>query len=116
MLARCPRSPNCVSSIDHGNRHGVRPLVYTDSRQHARVHLQRVLSQMRGAALIKEQDNVLHYTFITPWFRFTDDVLFYFMPDKKVIHMRSASRLGYYDFGVNRRRIERIRKVFCQVV
>ena len=47
-------------------------------------------------------------------FGFVDDVEFYFDDCKKTIHVKSASRTGFYDLGVNRRRVEKIRKRFDQ--
>ena len=58
------------------------------------------------------QTNYISSESKTKVFGFIDDVEFFFSPDKPVIHLRSASRKGYYDFGVNRRRIEGIRKLF----
>ena len=45
-------------------------------------------------------------------FQFVDDVEFYFPPDQTIIHLKSASRKGHYDFGANRRRVERLRSTF----
>ena len=45
-------------------------------------------------------------------FQFVDDVEFYFPPEKTIIHVKSASRKGYYDFAADRRRVERLRAAF----
>lgn len=55
-------------------------------------------------------DNYIHAEFTSSIFRFVDDVEFYFETAEKIVQVRSASRKGYYDWGVNRRRIEKIRK------
>jgi uncharacterized protein (DUF1499 family) len=59
--------------------------------------------------LVQEDDGYLHYEFTSLLLRFVDDVEFLFDDETKTIHFRSASRTGYGDFGVNRRRMEDIR-------
>ncbi len=59
------------------------------------------------------QENYIRVEFTSLIFRFVDDVEFYFPTaenEKMIIHIRSASRIGYSDFGANRKRIEQIRK------
>ena len=60
---------------------------------------------------VKETENYIYAEFTTAIMRYVDDVEFYF-PDEKVIHIRSASRIGYSDMGLNRKRIEKIRQLF----
>jgi uncharacterized protein (DUF1499 family) len=67
---------------------------------------------MRGARVITETETYVHATFTSRVFRFVDDLEFYFVLDAPVIHVRSASRVGYSDLGVNRKRVEKIRKAF----
>jgi len=67
---------------------------------------------MKRTRVIKEMEEYLHITFTSQFFRFTDDVEFHFVEEAPVIHVRSASRVGYSDLGVNRRRIEKIRRAF----
>ena len=62
--------------------------------------------------LVKAETNYIHAEFRSLIFRFVDDVEFVFPPAEKIIHVKSASRTGYYDFGVNRRRVERLRTTF----
>jgi uncharacterized protein (DUF1499 family) len=59
--------------------------------------------------------NYIHAEFRSRLFGFVDDVEFSFDEDPKTVHLRSASRTGYYDFGVNRKRMERIRAQFTDV-
>jgi uncharacterized protein (DUF1499 family) len=65
---------------------------------------------MRGLKIITEAKNYLHVTVTSRLFRIVDDLEFHFVEAPPFIHVRSASRVGYFDFGVNRRRIEKIRK------
>lgn len=61
--------------------------------------------------LVEEDETYLHYEFTSLLLRFVDDVEFLFADETKTIHFRSASRTGHSDFGVNRRRMEEIRKL-----
>jgi uncharacterized protein (DUF1499 family) len=67
---------------------------------------------MPRARVVKDEGNYMHAEFTSRIFRFVDDVEFVIDDAHKVIHFRSASRLGYSDFGVNRKRMEEIRKRF----
>ena len=67
---------------------------------------------MGRSTVVKVQENYVRVECASWLFRFVDDMEFYFDNDRKTIHLRSASRIGYSDLGVNRRRIERIRDRF----
>ena len=71
-----------------------------------------VLRGMRGARVKTVQPGYVHAEFTTLLFRFVDDVEFLLDGGSKTIDVRSASRVGYYDLGVNRRRVEAIRARF----
>ena len=58
-----------------------------------------------------EDESYLHYEFTSLLLRFVDDVEFLFDDETKTVHFRSASRTGYGDFGVNRKRMEEIRSL-----
>ena len=75
--------------------------------------LYEVITAQKGATIISVQPDYLRAEFRSAIMGFVDDVEFYF-PASPVIHLRSASRLGYSDLGVNRKRIESIRKLFAQ--
>ena len=111
-LAPCPNSPNCVSSLSNNEKHFIEPFVYSGSFENARQKLIDILKNFRGAQRVSVKKNYVHVEFRSPIFRFVDDVEFYFPADEAIVHVRSASRLGYYDFGVNRRRAERLRSAF----
>ncbi len=68
-----------------------------------------VIADLPGSEIVEQSDNYLYARFTTPLMRFVDDVEFWFDPAAGVIQVRSASRLGQKDFGVNRSRIENIR-------
>jgi uncharacterized protein (DUF1499 family) len=108
-LAPCPPSPNCVSSRSTDNEHAVEPLRYSSSTPEAMAGLRKIILQMKRTKIVTETNNYLHAEFASAIWRFVDDVEFSFDDHSKLIQVRSASRLGYSDFGVNRKRVEAIR-------
>lgn len=74
--------------------------------------LTATLQSMPGMALVEQRPNYLHAQAETHWLKFVDDLEFWFNPARGVIEVRSASRLGREDFGVNRQRIETIRAAY----
>jgi len=112
-LLPCPDKPNCVSTQDTDDRHRIEPIRYAGTQQEARERLLGVIRQMDRATLVKTEAGYLHAEFRSAFFRFVDDVEFLFDDDAKLIHFRSASRAGYYDFKVNRKRMEDIRRRFA---
>lgn len=112
MIPSCPSKPNCVSSIDKRRKHFIEPLRFVDSVKDAQYRLLNILSELKGARVVTAEDNFIKAEFTSIFFRFVDDVEFYYDDRHKVIHIKSASRVGYSDLGVNRRRVEKIRKLF----
>jgi uncharacterized protein (DUF1499 family) len=109
-LAPCPDSPNCVCSQDDGPRF-IQPIAYSGGKAGALKKLRQTILSMDRTQIIEDKDNFLRVEFRSRIFRFVDDVVFY-LPDEPVIHVRSASRAGYWDLGANRKRVERIRSLF----
>ena len=110
-LAPCPGSPNCVSTQAKGGYHAIPPIPYSGSRESVLECLKAVLQRMTRSRIITVSPDYLHAEFRT-LLGFVDDVECYIDQEQHLIHMRSASRLGYWDFGVNRRRLEAIRVEF----
>ena len=108
-LDSCPSSPNCVVSLNGDEEHKIDPISYQSDRATAKETLLKVLSVVPRTEVIEDTDNYIHAESTSRIFKFVDDVDFYFPEDEKVIHLRSASRVGESDLGVNRRRIEQIR-------
>jgi uncharacterized protein (DUF1499 family) len=111
-LAACPDSPNCVSSQSADPRHAIDPLRYEGTAQKARERLVKAISEMKRARIVIAEERYIHAEFTSAFFRFVDDVEFLLDDGTRTIHVRSASRVGYSDFGVNRRRVEEIRTRF----
>jgi uncharacterized protein (DUF1499 family) len=108
-LTNCPASPNCVVSQDADSKHAIEPIPYHLDRSKAQEILLKVITVVPRTEVIEQTDNYIHATSQIPIFGFIDDVEFYFPPNESVIHLRSASRVGDWDLGVNRRRVEQIR-------
>lgn len=98
--------------MDTDRRHYVRPLKYSGKSKDARRRLLAIIREMERSRIVTAEAGFIHVEFISQIFRFVDDVEFYFDDRENVIHVKSASRTGQYDFGVNRRRVESIRKRF----
>ncbi|MGB3401503.1 MAG: DUF1499 domain-containing protein [Microcoleaceae cyanobacterium] len=111
-LQPCPESPNCVSSQSLDEEHQIDPLNYQATPEETFDRLKMVIETMNNAEIITENNSYLYAEFTTPILGFVDDVEFYLDSDQNLIQVRSASRLGESDLGVNRRRIETIRAMF----
>lgn len=113
-IAACPATPNCVSSSSRSDSHYVRALVFEGDPDIAWARLKQAMQRNPELKLIEEDpgDRYLRLEATSRVFRFVDDVELQMQPAAKVIAVRSASRVGYWDFGVNRRRVERLRERF----
>ncbi|GAB4323394.1 MAG: hypothetical protein Kow0069_28490 [Promethearchaeota archaeon] len=110
-LAPCPKSPNCVSTqADPSDRvHYFPPVALELPLEEARRRVLAALRSLPGETRVERDDgNYLHATSRSPFWRFVDDVEVYFDVEAKLVHFRSASRLGYGDFGQNRKRVARL--------
>lgn len=114
QLAPCPKKPNCVSSqaAAGDKRHSIEALTYSDEPTKARERLYEAIASMKRARVVKREANYWRAEFTSSLWRFVDDVEFLFDDNSRRIDIRSASRVGYGDFGVNRRRMEEIRSRF----
>jgi uncharacterized protein (DUF1499 family) len=108
-LAPCRRTPNCVSSqadpADAG--HYIAPIDFSGSIDEVR----RAVESMPGASVIRAEGDYLYAEFRTRLMRYIDDVEL--LREGNKLHVRSASRLGRRDFGVNRRRVEALRALIA---
>jgi len=114
-LAPCPKTPNCVSSQAHDEEHYIQPIIYSGTQQEAHDRLLQIIEAEKRTNILTDQEDYIRVEFTSALFRFVDDVEFYFpqeKADETVIHIRSASRVGSSDLGVNRKRMERIRSKF----
>jgi uncharacterized protein (DUF1499 family) len=117
-----PPSPtrNSVSSQsalypDHPQRAyaDIRPLPLKNGSGESSLRaLMAILQAMPDIKVVEQRPDYLHVQAETRWLKFVDDLEFWFNPARSVIELRSASRLGREDFGVNRERIEAIRTAY----
>jgi len=113
-MTPCPKTPNCVSSVDTDPKHFIEPLQFRGNATEAHERLLKILYSLKRVRVVVSEEDYIHAEFVSAIFRFVDDVEFYLDDRNKVIHVKSASRVGYSDLGVNRRRVENIRKRFDQ--
>ena len=112
-LPSCPARPNCVSSQATDSHH-ILPFKVTEDARFAFQKLRKLLTQRRDTKLISSDDTIIRVEFRTS-LGFVDDGLFLMDSANGLIHIRSAARLGYWDLGKNRSRMEEIRKSFAGV-
>lgn len=110
-LAPPKRTPNCVSSqadpVDA--EHYIAPIPFKGDAPAAMAAVRKAVEAMAGATVIRQDGAYLYAEYRTRIMRFVDDVEFHFDAQAGLLHVRSASRLGRRDFGVNRARIESLR-------
>ncbi len=110
-LRPCPEKPNCVSSEEDSGAAQIAPLTFKGPPETAWKMLKETIRDMGGE--VQQEENVyLRAIFTSRLFRFVDDVEFRMDTAAGCIHVRSASRIGYSDLGVNRKRVERLRTLF----
>lgn len=109
---KCPSSPKCVSSEERKSSQFVEPFSFDEATGQAMARLKRALLSESHVTITREDTTHLSAEVRSQIFGFVDDVNFIIVPEQGIIQVRSSARTGYSDIGVNRRRIERIRKVF----
>lgn len=109
-LAACPKTPNCVGSFAEptDKEHYRAAVPYQKNLKDAYAILKQKLEQSPRTKIVQENPNYIYVEFTSLIMRYVDDVEFYFDEKNKLLHFRSASRLGKSDFGVNRKRIETV--------
>lgn len=112
-FAPCPNAPKCVNSEEDKNSHYIQPIAYS-GEAHPFTYLKPILDQIPKGKWMLIEENYLYITYSSKFFGFVDDVEFHYNPKAKLIHMRGSARTGYYDFGVNKQRLEKIRTEFLK--
>lgn len=113
-LAPCPTSPNCVSTLCDDPVKKMDPLPYDGNATDVLTRIKKVLASQPRARIAKEDTNYLHVEYTSLLFRFVDDVEFLIDDHTKVIHFRSASRIGHSDLGANRARMTAFKEAFAK--
>lgn len=114
-LSKCPNTPNCLCTEykDHAD-HFTTPIVITKNTPPAfnsLLTLKEIIKNMGGSIQL-ENEIYLAATFTSSIFGFVDDLEIRMDTNEKTIHIRSASRVGQSDFGVNKKRIERLKQLY----
>jgi uncharacterized protein (DUF1499 family) len=113
-LAPCPPSPNCVASDAADAAHRVEPLAFTGSPAEAWRAARTAVAALPRTRIVAETDAWLHAECRSALFRFVDDLELELRPAAGIIAVRSASRVGHSDLGVNRRRVEALRAALAE--
>jgi len=105
-LKPCPGTPNCICSE---NNPAYAWLLNNNDPELAWSVLQKIITA-HGGHIVEYTDTYLRAEFYSKWLRFIDDLEARLDQQQHIIHLRSASRTGYYDFGINRKRIKAIKE------
>ncbi len=107
-LAPCSWTPNCVNSNAKKAPYKIEPLPYVSDN--VLELIQNYLRDHYNAKVMNQNSDYLYVVVTTPYLRFKDDLEFLVDRDKKLVSVRSASRVGYSDLNMNRKRIEQLRQ------
>jgi uncharacterized protein (DUF1499 family) len=110
VLAPCPSRPNCVCSDDDSRAHGIEPLRLAQGPSAAWAALLDELAGLPGARIVESSEGYVHAECESRLLGFVDDLELQLRSDEGLVAVRSASRLGYSDLGVNRQRVETLRE------
>jgi uncharacterized protein (DUF1499 family) len=113
LLKPCPSSPNCVSSLEEEPARRMAPFALSGTLAETLARLEKALRAFPRASVVLREGPYLKAEFRTR-LGFVDDVEFLVDMEQGLVQARSASRSGYWDLGVNRRRMEAIRKVYLE--
>lgn len=114
LLRPCPASPNCVSSDTGDERHGIAAFELALPAAEAWAAVRETVAALPRTVVVSERGDYLHAECSSRILRLVDDLELHLRADRGVIAVRSASRLGYGDLGVNRRRVERLRAALIE--
>ena len=111
QLMPCPSKPNCVNSFSKDEDHYIKPITIIGSSKEVKNAILNVVNTLDNSTITLTENSYIRAEFNSTIFGFVDDVEFYFPANtrEKTIYIRSAARLGYSDFNVNRERVELIR-------
>ncbi len=109
VVEKCGILPHCVSSIDDRESFKIKPLKHGhQNKNHAKQEIIDYLKKQPRVEIEGHSENYIHATYSSKLIGFVDDVEFFINDD--IVHVRSISRIGISDLGVNRKRVEQIRK------
>lgn len=109
-LAPCPDTPNCVSSDSREGEHQVEPLRLNRPANEVWEAAVQAVSSLPRTNIVTQTEDYLHAECRSRLFGFVDDLELHLRPSEGILAVRSASRIGYSDFKVNRMRVEELRE------
>ncbi|WP_420428258.1 DUF1499 domain-containing protein [Algiphilus sp.] len=112
-LGDCSGPPRCVSSQAADAERKVKPLRYAGSAAAARETLVAHITAQPRTEIVTNSACYVHATYTSAVMGYTDDVELWFCNEPGKVEVRSSSRIGYYDFDVNRERVERLREALA---
>ncbi len=112
-LPACPETPNCVSSDEDplDEQHYIAALTASGDSATVWQAIRAAVEDLPRTTIVTESSNYLYAESVSRVFRFVDDLEVHWRPSEGVAAVRSASRIGRRDFGVNRERVERLREL-----
>ncbi|MCT4593276.1 MAG: DUF1499 domain-containing protein [Anaeromicrobium sp.] len=111
-LGKLPYAQKGVSTQTNNFQKQIEPMKFKGTLEKSKERIKKIINRYPNSKIIKEDKNYIHAVFESSKMKFKDDVEFYFNEEKRMIECRSVARVGYYDFKVNRKRYEEIRKEY----
>ncbi|MFB1080970.1 DUF1499 domain-containing protein [Jeotgalibacillus sp. JSM ZJ347] len=108
--------PNNVSTQTDDPDKRLEPLPYRGTKEESKQRIKSILESMEKVVIKNENDSMIYAIETSSFFKFKDDIDFLFSDEEKVIHFRSASRVGHSDFGVNKKRMKTIRELYMEEI
>lgn len=106
----CPDTPNCLSSLANNPKYRIEPFKLKKDIESSWNIVKKTVGSLPRTKIVLADNRNIHAECRSMIFRFVDDLMLHLIPSDDIIHIRSASRVGYSDLGVNRRRVESLRK------
>lgn len=113
-LSPCPSSPNCVITTEDGGGKKMATLPFKATRAQTKQALEDVINATPRTSIETSTETYLHAVFTTKLMKFKDDVEFILDPELRVVHFRSASRVGHSDMGANKKRMTAFTKAYSE--
>lgn len=111
-LTSCPNKPNCVTSGQADPDHKIAAFAVKTSPEDSLKKIKGIVEAMPRTSIVEERVDYLYVEFESMIMRYVDDVEFYAPKGGSEVQVRSASRIGHSDLGVNRKRVEEIRSAY----
>lgn len=108
-LSTCPQWPRCVNSDSDNPDKTIPPLKIVGDTETAWQAAQKTVANMARTKIVTKRQDYIHAEVVSPWHFYTDDLELMLRKPEKTIAVRSSGRIGYYDFHVNRDRVEALR-------